>query len=154
MNISIKIEKKHVYGLTVLILLVGGILFVQAQGGGVPNPGHADSSIYISEFQKTLKQAIHDGDIGGPRPRKSIFYKYNSGEVNGQYAEANCWGGLEDMALPDRKAIGGGCEFWSSDTEAKQNMPMEGDKWACRQVGHSYEGKIWTKAYIICVEVE
>lgn len=63
MSVNIKIEKGHVFFLGLLIILVGGILFVQAQGNGVPNPGHGDDSIYISSLQKTLKQAIKNGDI-------------------------------------------------------------------------------------------
>ncbi len=63
MSVNIKIEKSHVFFLGLLIILVGGILFVQAQGGGVPNPGHGDDGIYISSLQKTLKQAVHDGDF-------------------------------------------------------------------------------------------
>jgi hypothetical protein len=51
MSIIIKIEKKHIYFLSLLIILVGAVLFVQAQ---TPKFGHSADNVYVN-FQGSEK---------------------------------------------------------------------------------------------------
>ena len=65
MELKINIEKKHMYILSVLIILIGGMLFVQGQG--VNNFGHDSEDIYVDVGGggiKTLQSAVSAGDFG------------------------------------------------------------------------------------------
>ena len=64
MELKLNIEKKHVYLLGFLIILIGGVLFVQGQG--VNNFGHGANDLYvdIGGSEKTLQAAVNDGDFG------------------------------------------------------------------------------------------
>ncbi len=63
MKLEINIKKRHVYFLSMLIVLTGGILFVQGQG--ISNYGHDsdDVIVTVNGVEKSLKNAINNNDI-------------------------------------------------------------------------------------------
>ena len=78
MSINIKVEKRHIYILSFLIILTGTILFVQAQ---TPNFGHEASHVNV-EFNgttKTLQEASDNRDFIG---KLDCHYL----KTNGQYS--------------------------------------------------------------------
>tara|TARA_Y100000310_G_C20671809_1_gene810710 strand:- start:1297 stop:1671 length:375 start_codon:yes stop_codon:yes gene_type:complete len=64
MEIKINVRKKHFYLLSLLIVLVGGILFVQGQGGFTFGHAGDDVSVVIDGAEKNLQDAVDGGDIG------------------------------------------------------------------------------------------
>jgi len=77
MEIKVNIQKKHVYLLSLLIILTGGILFVQGQSAS--NFGHSADDVQIAALGKSLEQAVVDGDFVGSSFAKTV----NSNKVTG-----------------------------------------------------------------------
>ena len=61
MELKIKIDGKYFFLLGVLMILLGGVLFVKAQITGIPNPGHDASNVMVTIGTQTytLQQAIN-----------------------------------------------------------------------------------------------
>ncbi len=66
MEIKINVRKKHVYILSVLMVLIGSILFVQGQLSS--NYGHSSNDVYVTVggAEKNLQVAIDDGSLMTP----------------------------------------------------------------------------------------
>ncbi len=70
MKIEVNITKKYFYSILVIIILVGGVLVVGAfvypgYTGNGPDPGHGGTNVWVrtANGEKTLQQAIDDGDL-------------------------------------------------------------------------------------------
>ncbi len=61
--VNINIKKRHVYFLSFLIIVAGGILFVRGQGSS--NFGHSadDVDLVVNGASKTLQNAVDTGDF-------------------------------------------------------------------------------------------
>lgn len=64
-NISLKIQKKDLWLLSTIMMLLVGTTFIIAYSQPIPDPGHGGDnvSIYINGVSKNLQQAIDDGDF-------------------------------------------------------------------------------------------
>lgn len=70
MDLRLTFSNKTAYTLLmVLFVLLGGLL-VYSYTQPLPNPGHGGDTILISVngMEKTLQQALNDGDLGGGGP--------------------------------------------------------------------------------------
>jgi hypothetical protein len=63
MEIKINIEKKHLYILSLLVILIGGMLFVK---GASSNFGHSASDVYVNVngVEKSLQELVDDNSMG------------------------------------------------------------------------------------------
>ncbi len=68
MKLEINIEKRHVYFLSMLIVLTGGILFVQGQGTNNFGHGAEAVDVVINDNLYDLQYAIDNGLLGGGGP--------------------------------------------------------------------------------------
>jgi hypothetical protein len=83
MTININIEKKHVYLLSVLIVVFGTVSFVQSQG--VNNFGHdaGDVNVVLANgTSTTLQTAVSNGWIGGGAGGANLWSDDGSGNIN------------------------------------------------------------------------
>jgi len=64
---KIEVDKKYFFTIAGAILLIVGIVGVLAYTKSIPDPGHGGNSVLISinDQEKTIQQAIDDGDFGG-----------------------------------------------------------------------------------------
>ena len=72
---KIEVDKKYFFTIAGAILLIVGILGVFAYTKSIPDPGHGGNSVLISinDQEKTIQQAIDDGDFGGLEGSADIF---------------------------------------------------------------------------------
>ena len=65
-KLNINIEKKYVFMILVGFFIIGGIFVSIAYTQQIPNPGHGGDRIMVSlnGEEKTLQQAIDDGNLG------------------------------------------------------------------------------------------
>ena len=63
MEIKINIEKKHLYILSLLVILIGGMLFVR---GASSTFGHSAGDVYlnVNGVEKSLQEFVDDSSIG------------------------------------------------------------------------------------------
>ena len=74
MKFEINVEKRHLYILSVLVVLIGGVLFVKGANG---NFGHDANDVYVmyGEEEKSLQEAIDGGYVAG-----SVFIRWGRTE--------------------------------------------------------------------------
>lgn len=65
MELKINVEKRHIYFFGLLIALAGGILFVQGSGSNTFGHGARDLYVTIEGSEKSLQEAVDNGEIGG-----------------------------------------------------------------------------------------
>jgi hypothetical protein len=105
MSINIKIEKKHIYFLSSLIILIGVILFVQAQP---PKFGHSAKDVYV-DFQgseKTLQELVDQdlttikgrADSNGWGAGTSGYENKTCKQISFEFLDANPEGGSWGMS--------------------------------------------------------
>jgi len=65
MKLVVNIEKRYAYVILGLLIILIGVVAVNAYIYAVPNPGHGADQVLISinGYEKTLQQAIDSGDF-------------------------------------------------------------------------------------------
>ncbi len=64
MDINLQIEKRHVYFLALLIVFVGGVLFVQGQNGFTFGHAASDVIINVDGEDRVLQEVVDEGGFG------------------------------------------------------------------------------------------
>ncbi len=131
MNLHITIKKRHAYLFSLIIVLIGGILFVRGYGTSSPSIfGHSSGEVdvVINGATKTLQQAIDDGSIAPP-PSQTLNCVNQTSAWNGPPPDINA------TCPSGTILVGGGCEWDDTDYKWSNALSFPNYKdrsWRCK----------------------
>ena len=149
MDIHIHVEKRHLYILSLLVLIIGGVLFVRGQGSS--NFGHSASDVYVSvNGEEYSLQEVIDGIYDVSWETKNVDTVYQAEEtgfvvvnpMNAGYSYYKVFTGLNESSLIERVY---GKSVNSYGTKAPVSVPVKkGEYWkVVRDYGNEPQNIWW-----------